>query len=137
MSTPSHTPEPWHVYEGGNFVKIGAEGYDEYIEQEHYLGGPLCVADVEDDFHKREKLTEDHAKAMINGARIVTCVNALAGISDPATAIAKAVGALKEALKYGTNLPLDSQKIIHAALTGLRSLTKEQSQRGSQREESK
>lgn len=79
MSDPKavrHTPGPWHVHEGGNFVKVGAAGYDEYVEEHSYLGGPLCVASVNRD------ATDDHGPnhelAMANARLIAAAPDLLA-----------------------------------------------------------
>lgn len=63
---------PLHVYRGGNFVRIGAEGYDEYVEKESYLGGPLCIAEVRAD---REDYSYDGDLALARAEEIVHRVN--------------------------------------------------------------
>lgn len=70
------TPRPWHIYEGGNFVRIGAEGYNEFIERKHYLGGPLAVAEAH--YNATENYEADHDKAMANARLIVEAVNSYA-----------------------------------------------------------
>ncbi len=41
-----HSPGPWHVVVGGNFVVVGSEGYGEYVERTSYGGGPKLVATI-------------------------------------------------------------------------------------------
>ncbi len=62
------TPGPWEVFEGGNFVRIGAAGYVEWSNAHHYCGGPLSVAEAE--YNATENYDSDHEKAMANGRLI-------------------------------------------------------------------
>lgn len=72
------TPGPWHVHEGGNHVYVGADGYNEYIEREGYLGGPLCVAEV--NYKATEDHSADHDKAMANGRVIAAAPDLLSAL---------------------------------------------------------
>lgn len=75
MSTEKkHTPTPWVVYEGLNFVRIGAKDYAEYINAESYLGGPMHVATM--NHNQSEDHNPTHDLAMANGELIVRAVNA-------------------------------------------------------------
>ena len=66
MSDAQHTPEPWEV---------GRNGWQVYPRPE--LPGTIAAAD------ERKQPSEQVA----NAERIVACVNALAGIDDPETAL--------------------------------------------------
>lgn len=68
-----HSPLPWHVYEGGNFVNVATEGYEDYVNKHHYLGGPFSVASME--YNATPSYKSDHKKAMANAHLIVECVN--------------------------------------------------------------
>lgn len=68
------TAGPWHVFKGGNFVKVAAVGYEEYIEEHHNLAGPFCVADVE--YRATEDYDDDPKLALANARLIVRAVNA-------------------------------------------------------------
>lgn len=74
------TPLPWHIYEGGNFVRIGAEGYDEYVQKNSYLGGPLHVAEV--NFHATEGHDADPAKALANAEIMVLATRCHTALVD-------------------------------------------------------
>ena len=76
MSTPKHTPEPWEFSETG-------EVFGGSVDK------PLRLADCDCD---REV---HHGTAKANAARIVACVNALAGL-DPS-----AVGEVVETILSG------------------------------------
>lgn len=76
MSAPKHTPTPWQVYEGGNFVKIGSDGYDAYVEKESYLAGPFCVGETNCHQSKDHDFTMELALA--NATFIVHAVNSYA-----------------------------------------------------------
>jgi hypothetical protein len=69
----NHTELPWHVYEGGNFVRIVARGYEEFVERKHYLGGPLCVASLH--YNATVNYESDHDQAMVNAEFIIRAVN--------------------------------------------------------------
>jgi len=68
MPHTPHTPGPWEIVEGGNFVKVGAKGFQHWIEKHHYLGGPLSVADVQR--NATDDYKENHALAMANAKLI-------------------------------------------------------------------
>jgi hypothetical protein len=89
MSNEKATARPWEIFEGGNFVKIGAQGYVEWTERKHYLGGPLSVAEME--YNATESYRSNHAKALANAKLIVTAVN-------ERDALLAEVGRLREAL---------------------------------------
>lgn len=74
------------MYVGGNFVKIGGAGYDEYVEKEHYLAGPFCVAAVECNAHPKHDY--DMLKAIDNAEVLLTAVNAYPILSDALSKIA-------------------------------------------------
>ncbi len=65
MSEVKPSPGPWHVYEGGNFVTVGMEGYNQYVAHKGYLAGPYCIAHVE--HHQSHDHTPTHEQAMANG----------------------------------------------------------------------
>ncbi len=58
------TRGPWVVYEGGNFVKIATPEFAEYVEKSGYLGGPFCVATLNE--HQRADHEPTHELAMAN-----------------------------------------------------------------------
>lgn len=80
------TPRPWHAYVGGNFVKIGCEGYDEYVEKEHYLAGPFCVARME--CNAKDDHSYDMLKAIDNAEVLLIAVNGHPVLLDALTKIA-------------------------------------------------
>lgn len=61
-----HTPGPWEVFEGGNFVKIVAKGYHERRKstESGYVGGPLSVGEAQ--YYATENYDQDHEKALAN-----------------------------------------------------------------------
>jgi hypothetical protein len=80
------TPRPWHAYVGGNFVKVGCEGYDEYVEKEHYLAGPFCVLSME--CNAKADYSYDMLKAVDNVEVLLTAVNAYPALLDALSKIA-------------------------------------------------
>ena len=70
MSAVPHTPEPWHAGRGGmNLIVYDAQGW------------AVCDAKV---YHFRHSEPET---AAANAARIAACVNACAGIENPAEGV--------------------------------------------------
>lgn len=63
MPEPNWGPGPWEILIGGNFVRVGAAGYRDYTEREHYLGGPLCIAEIND--KATTDYSQDHELAII------------------------------------------------------------------------
>ena len=74
--TPTHTPAPWSI-DAGNFIISGGK------DIARALGD--CTTEEED---------------TANAARIVACVNACAGLNDPAADIATMRRALDDARKW-------------------------------------
>lgn len=80
MTTTKHTAEPWEIYPaplGVYGIRSDVGGYILHINPRETGWG------------------EDEA----NAARIVACVNACAGMEDPAAAIASAKRALERAIR--------------------------------------
>jgi hypothetical protein len=52
--------QPWHVYKGGNFTCVVAEGYEEWVEKHSYIAGPflVCQVDSEDSDHNTRSMRQ-------------------------------------------------------------------------------
>ena len=91
LATPAHTPEPWHFISDRIYRTTPAEHI--YIAETQPTG--------------RGNATE----MISNARRIIACVNACAGMTDPAVEIAALRGAQDEALGLRIAL-VDAQKQI-------------------------
>ena len=133
-----HTPEPWTVQPpknrlylavaSGRFTKCAKypgefDGeYERSGQSWHYIAGPSgpshFVADVVVANGEREGPDED---GRANLDRIVTCVNALAGIDDPAAFVERAKR-MEEALRECARADADCgdavRELARAALNG-------------------
>jgi hypothetical protein len=78
------TPGPWHVHEGGNFVRVAADGYEEFVERESYLGGPLCIANVAYGQADDVWTEEGHRHALTNARLISAAPELLAALKTVA-----------------------------------------------------
>lgn len=58
------TDGPWEVFEGGNFVRLGVEGFIKDSDRRGYMGGPLSVAELE--YAATEDHSHNHQTAMGN-----------------------------------------------------------------------
>ncbi len=81
-----HTPGPWEIYEGGNFVRIGASGFIKDSDVRGYMGGPLSVAEVE--HNATDNHDPNHKKAMAN-ARLIAAAPCLLEAALGARLLAK------------------------------------------------
>ena len=99
MNKPKHSPEPWHLLpdDGGALTVMSGR---RIVAKVYYHGGS-------EDPHVHE-----------NARRIVACVNACAGIEDPAAFIAKAkeADAVSTALKPVAHLLPEQATRINACL---------------------
>lgn len=73
--TPEHTPEPWAAQKCGVYWYPQGGTVDD---------GYRPVASCHDEAWSREQGRDTYAEDCDNAARIVACVNALAGIRNPA-----------------------------------------------------
>lgn len=95
MST-QHTPEPWNWHPDWKELE-----FEDGRPASKYLSLQLCNANGDDviplrvDHYEVELDYGDVVISEADRARIVTCVNALSGVSDPAQAIAKARDTLR------------------------------------------
>lgn len=108
MTTAKHTAEPWIVLQFNNSrgqpqpPRICKEGVGGFIAQTGFHGG----------------IANNGREA--NAARIAACVNACAGMEDPAAALAEARGALKEAIfRMGGNRDTNYMDCMQTALRAL------------------
>ncbi len=88
-------PLPWFSYVGGNFIKIGTEGYNEHVDREHYLAGPFCVGKMECNATTDHKY--DMPKAIANTEVLLISVNTYPGLLDALSRIASGTLSEKEA----------------------------------------
>ena len=47
MIEAKHTEGPWEILRGGNFIKVGAAGFEAKTLAEHYLTNELCVCKMD------------------------------------------------------------------------------------------
>lgn len=101
-----HTPEPWihHISksDGRSFV------VDRPVDEQPWLGNLIVMHGT------NIRAREDHA-------RIVACVNACAGMKDPAQSIALARAALKRAA-YSLSVHGATKDLVHQCSQALESL---------------
>lgn len=83
-----HTKEPWAIHTEQEFSISRATSVYICRAEEPWPSGQLARVNVQDGFEEREA----------NARRIVDCVNALAGIPDPAAFVQAARG-MREALE--------------------------------------
>ena len=77
-----HTPEPWEL--------LDAEGDKEYLRiRGTVLGGRYKIANVLWPNYSESAREREAAETLANAERIIDCVNACAGIADPAAEIAE------------------------------------------------
>ena len=77
-----HTPEPWEL--------LDAEADKEYLRiRGTVLGGRYKIANVLWPNYSESAREREAAETLANAVRIVTCVNACAGMADPAADIAE------------------------------------------------
>jgi hypothetical protein len=93
VSEQKHAPEPWRVLHDETYPRVIFISSD---------GGPFVSGDVEEP----------------DALRIVACVNSLAGVEDPQSAIEKARAALQRAIIVG-GLTYITQMELEAALAAL------------------
>lgn len=115
MSNTKHTAEPWVVYDGGRFLSIIPEDDMEDItiaRTPEHIGKERKLAD-----RFKDATEEDRA----NAARIVACVNAMAGVEDPAAFMEAARRELRGAVRDLNPATLDSRDLapMRNALAGL------------------
>lgn len=113
MTTPqAHTKEPWKVSNYRPAQIIARNPSESTYEKGDNLFEPLAVVSTGNGFAD-----------LANAVRIVQCVNALAGIQDPAAAIAAAREALVTALPHYKLAALmgdtDSQAIAQKIMDAL------------------
>lgn len=77
-----HTPEPWEL--------LDAEGDKEYLRiRGTVLGGRYKIANVLWPNYSESAREREAAETLANAERIIDCVNACAGMADPAAEIAE------------------------------------------------
>jgi hypothetical protein len=107
--TTRHTPEPWHV----EYYRHGTSILGEDYSNGSGLGSRAVAAVVHDN------RANDSAAA--NAARVVACVNACAGIEDPAKAFSLARVALLYAVSRFSGEGMEvSANVCAAALAELK-----------------
>jgi len=115
MSTPNHTPEPW------THTKLCGQASGPHAETCIGIVGKngIAVAWINLNPSQGDKVEDGFADA----GRVVTCINALAGIPDPAEALRKAREALL--IARTANLPECEREVIAEALRLLSPPTEE------------
>lgn len=94
----SHTPEPWHCKE---LIGVTERGWSLFYTHSH---GTKRVDEYNGEFTKA------------NAARIVACVNAMAGIADPSTHLRALEGAIKAARNALSLVIEDRPDVCHSRL---------------------
>ena len=86
-----HTPEPWEL--------LDAEADKEYLRiRGTVLGGRYKIANVLWPNYSESARDREAAETLANAERIIDCVNACAGMADPAAEIAELKRQLDELL---------------------------------------
>lgn len=102
----SHTPGPWEVFEGGNFVRVVAQGYHERRVASGYLGGPFSVAEM--NYCATENYEPDPQKALANA-------NLIAAVPD----LLQALTQIRDALRDRDRVLPNPRVLLHIATTAI------------------
>lgn len=126
-----HTPEPWHVGQrsGHNASMIYAYDGDDPMNdtgicQVYNLPMNTTIEEIRNpDRTIPKQAARTFAKGLANADRIVSCVNACAGIADPVAAIAAARDALEETLALSERFDLFGAEFADKLAAALALLT--------------